>query len=417
MLTKEHNERLTRVGPGTPMGDLMRRYWHPIAALSQMKERDTLPIRLLGEDLVLYRDLSGTYGLLEARCPHRSMSLVYGIPEKCGLRCPYHGWAFDETGACIEQPYEETEDPDARFKDKVTTKAYQVQVMGGMVFGYMGPKPAPVLPPWDLFVMDDVMRDIGFSVVPCNWLQIMENSLDPVHLQWLHMYMRNYVLGKLGKHDKQRPMKKHEKIGFDTFEYGIIKRRVLEGNSEADDDWKVGHPVVFPHYLKTGNTFQIRVPMDDNKTAYWWYRCFTKESGVTIEPQALEDIPMYNAPVPLLDDSGLPQWDILDNNSGQDIVAWITQGNVTDRTRETLGRSDKGIIQYRKLLDQALTDIENGKDPMNVFRSPMNRIDLPTEQIFLGNTRNMVDSERTGNTAKYSPILQKIDEERKRRSA
>ena len=126
---------------------------------------------------------------------------------------------------------------------------------------------------------------------------------------------------------------------------------------------------------------------------------------------------MYNAPVPLLDDSGLPQWDILDNNSGQDIVAWITQGHVTDRTKETLGRSDRGIIQYRKLLDQAITDVENGKDPMNVFRSPMNRIDLPTEQVFLGNTRNMVDSERTGNTAKYSPILQKIDEQKKRRSA
>src|ERR1700760_3489998 len=102
MLTKEQNERLTRVGPGTPMGELMRRYWHPIAAVAQMKGRDTYPVRLLGEDLVLYKDLSGTYGLLEARCPHRSMSMVYGIPEKCGLRCPYHGWLFDEQGQCIE---------------------------------------------------------------------------------------------------------------------------------------------------------------------------------------------------------------------------------------------------------------------------------------------------------------------------
>ena len=410
MLTKEQNERLTRVGVGTAMGDLMRRYWHPIAALAQMKDRDTLPVRIFGEDLVLYRDLSGTYGLLEARCPHRSMSLVYGIPEECGLRCPYHGWRFDETGACIEQPYEETEDPEARFKDKVTTKAYEVAVLGGMIFGYLGPKPVPVLPKWDLFVMEDCVRDIGFAIVPCNWLQIMENSLDPVHVEWLHRYMRNYVLGKLGKHEKQRPVEKHAKVGFEEFEYGITKRRILEGNSEADDDWAIGHPVVFPNYLKTGNTFQIRVPMDDERTAYWWYRCFTKESGVPIEPQAPEDIPMYTTPVPQLDPAGRPQWDVLDNNSGQDLVAWITQGPITDRTKETLGRSDRGVILYRKQLEEGLQAVAEGKDPRNVFRDPaMGKLDLPVEKIFLNIRTNIVKGDRTGNTAKYSPILKKMD--------
>lgn len=415
MLTQEQNERLTRVGPSTPMGELLRRYWYPIATVAQMKDRDTLPVKLLGEELVLYRDLSGTYGLITARCPHRSMSLVYGIPTKCGLRCAYHGWVFDETGQCIEQPYEETEDPEGRFKDKVTTPAYRVEQMGGMFFGYMGPDPAPVLPPWDLFVMDDVMREVGHAVVPCNWVQIMENSLDPIHVEWLHQHMRNYVLDKLGASDKVREPQVHKKIGFDVFDYGIIKRRVLEGRSEQDEDWTVGHPVVFPNYLKSGSVaapaFQIRVPMDDENTAYWWYRCYTAASGVPIKPQAPEDIPYFPAPVPQLDETGSPQWDILDNNSGQDIVAWITQGFITDRTKETLGRSDKGVILYRKLLEDGMQAVEKGEDPMNVFRdASMNRIDLPVEKAKLaGRAGNVLTGQRTGNTTKYSPILKEVD--------
>jgi 5,5'-dehydrodivanillate O-demethylase len=326
------------------------------------------------------------------------------------LRCPYHGWTFDQSGTCIEQPYEEAEDPEARFKDKVKTTAYEVSVLGGMIFGYLGPKPAPVLPRWDLFVMDECVRDIGFATVPCNWLQIMENSLDPVHVEWLHRYMRNYVLRKLGKHDKQRPPERHVKIGFDEFEYGIIKRRIIAGNSEANDDWAIGHPVVFPNYLKTGNTFQIRVPIDDEKTGYWWYRCFGADSGVTMEPQALDDIPMYTVPVPQLDPSGLPQWDVLDNNSGQDIVAWITQGLIADRTKETLGRSDRGVILYRKQLEEALQAVAEGKDPKNVFRDPtLGRLELPVEKVFLNMRTNIVQGERVGNTAKYSPILKKVD--------
>jgi 5,5'-dehydrodivanillate O-demethylase len=414
MITREQNERLTQVGPGTPMGNLLRQYWYPIATVSQMKDRDTLPIKLLGEELVLYRDLSGTYGLLSAYCPHRHMSMVYGMPDKCGLRCSYHGWLFNEQGACIEQPYEEAEDPQARFKNKVATTAYKVEVMGGMIFGYMGPKPAPVLPPWDLFVMGDSMREVGYSVVPCNWLQIMENSLDPIHVEWLHQNLRNYVLDKLGHPEKKRKPQVHRKIGFDAFDYGIIKRRIVDDKTENDEDWKTGHPVVFPNMLKSGSqstpVFQIRVPMDDNQTAYWWYRCYTNESGVPIEAQKDEDIPFYVAPVPQLDASGLPDWDILDNNSGQDIAAWITQGYVTDRTTETLGRSDRGIILFRKMLEDGMNAVEQGKDPKNVFRDiKLNKIDLPVEPNKLGRVANVVGGMRSGNTTKYSPILKKLD--------
>lgn len=413
MLTAEQNDRLTRVGRGTPMGELLRRYWYPIATVSRMKGRDTLPIRLLGENLVLYRDLSGKYGLVGERCPHRGMSLTYGIPTDCGLRCPYHGWHFDATGACTEQPYEEKEDPSGRFKRNVKIPAYEVAELGGMLFGYLGPQPAPVLPPWDLFVMDG-MREIGFAVVPCNWLQIMENSLDPVHVEWLHQHLRNHVAKKLDKPEKIRRPQVHQKIGFDVFEYGIIKRRVVDDKTEQDEDWATGHPVVFPNFLKSGSaaapSFQIRVPIDDENTAYWWYRCFTAAAGVPIEPQAPEDIPTYETPVPVLDNTGLPQWKILDNNSGQDIVAWITQGVISDRSTETLGRSDKGVVLYRRLLEAALQDVENGRDPMNVFRDrSQNRIDLPIEKNKLGISGDIVGGGRGGNTSKYSPTLKKYD--------
>ncbi len=414
MLMQDENDRLTRVGPGTPMGALLRRYWYPIAAVSQMKDRDTLPVKLLGEDLVLYRDLAGKFGLIAARCPHRSMSMVYGIPTECGLRCPYHGWAFDHAGNCVEQPYEDTENPQGRYKDKIKTPAYRVAQLGGMFFGYLGPDPVPILPPWDLFVMDGVMREVGRSVVPCNWLQIMENSLDPVHVEWLHQHMRNYVLGKLGKPEKQRQPQSHKKIGFDVFDHGIVKRRVVDNKSEQDEDWATGHPVIFPNFLKSGSAaspvFQIRVPVDDHNTHYWWYRCYTAASGVPIEAQTDDDIPFYTAPVPQLDQSGLPQWDVLDNNSGQDIVAWITQGAIADRSLESLGRSDKGIVLYRRMLRDALQAVESGRDPMNVFRDPsLKRIDLAVEKNKLGVAGgNVVTGMRAGNTTKYSPILKRL---------
>jgi 5,5'-dehydrodivanillate O-demethylase len=413
MLSNQENERLARVGPGTPMGNLLRRYWYPVATVSQLKERDTFPVKLLGEDLVLYRDLSGNYGLMGSRCPHRGMSMVYGLPEKCGLRCPYHGWLYDNSGACIEQPYDDTENPANPLKVKVRIAAYPVQEMGGMLFGYLGPDPAPVLPPWDLFVVDDVMREVGHAVVPCNWLQIMENSLDPVHVEWLHQHMLNYVVGKLGQDERKRRPQSHKKIGFDVFEYGIVKRRVVDDKTEQDEDWSVGHPVIFPNFLKSGSAatpvFQIRVPIDDENTAYWWYRVYTRASKVPVTAQAPADMPFYTVPVPQLDPAGRPQWDILDNNSGQDIVAWITQGAIADRSQETLGRSDKGVVLYRRLLKEALDRLEEGGDPMNVFRDPaVKRIDLAVETNKLGVAGNVLGGGRGGNTTKYSPILKQV---------
>ena len=131
MLTAEQNQRLTRIGPGTPMGDLFRRYWHPIAASEQLRENPVRALRILGEDLVLYRDSKGRVGLVGERCAHRRVKLRFGIPEEEGIRCPYHGWMFDATGQCIEQPAEPAE---SSFKDKVKILAYPVQELAGLVF-------------------------------------------------------------------------------------------------------------------------------------------------------------------------------------------------------------------------------------------------------------------------------------------
>jgi len=360
MLTQEENERYTRVGPGTPCGELMRRYWFPIAAVSQMRDRYTRKVRLLGEDLVLYKDRGGTYGLVEPLCPHRRMNLIYGIPEERGLRCAYHGWLFAETGQCLEQPYEEAEDPESRFKDKICIKAYPVQEMAGLLFAYLGPAPAPLLPRWDVFTIDGVVRDVGYAVLPCSWLQCQENSLDPVHVEWLHAYWGNFVAEQIGKPQLWVPPKRHQKIGFDVFEYGIVKRRVVQGGTEEDTPWKDGHPIVFPNMLRQGGSgdgtpslfgnlgpaFQIRVPLDDTHTAHWWVACYPRTDG---DPeQRPEDIPYYRVPVPELDEDEQPRWELLDSNSAQDMAAWITQGAIADRSgsarcwRRTFAASRRG---------------------------------------------------------------------------
>ncbi|MGH7772030.1 MAG: Rieske 2Fe-2S domain-containing protein [Candidatus Binatia bacterium] len=406
MLSKEENERLTRVGPGTPMGALLRRYWHPVAASSELVDRPTKGVRILGESLVLYRDRKSRLGLIGDRCAHRRVSLLYGIPEEDGLRCAYHGWKYDREGRCIEQP---AEPAGSTFKDRVRISAYPVQELGGLIFAYMGPKPVPLLPRWDLFVRDDALRDIGLAVVPCNWVQIMENGLDPVHVEWLHQHFHNYVLERLGREKEQGKPLHHTKIGFDVFEYGIIKRRVLEGETEENEDWQVGHPIIFPSILLSGSTrrptFQIRVPIDDTHTMHWWYSCYVARPGA--ERSTQEKIPFYDVPVPAVDDHGEPQWPLLDNNSGQDMTMWYTQEPIVDRSLEKLGESDQGIILYRKLLKEEMEKVQRGEDPMNVFRDPEKnvRIELRLEEAKLAGGRFKPGFRRQGGATKYSPIL------------
>ena len=365
MLSTTENERLTRVGPDTPMGELMRRYWQPVAVTSELNARPTHSVRILGEDLVLYRDRSGEYGLIDRYCAHRRVDLSYGIPEEHGLRCMYHGWMFDAEGQCIEQPFEETVHPDGRFKEKVRLTSYPAQELGGLIWAYLGPAPAPLLPRWDLLVWDNVLRDIGVTVLPCNWLQCMENSLDPVHTEWLHVYQTSTVLEREGAiaDRSELPRRAHQKIGFDRYANGLVKKRVVEGTTESDPEWTVGHPIIFPNWLGGTTGFQMRVPIDDTHTWHILYNVYVPPEGVELEPQ--EEIPGYD--VPYADEEGRAAVNFV---IGQDTMAWWTQGSIARRELEKLGQSDIGIIMYRKLLEEQMRVVEDGVDPMNTFRDP-----------------------------------------------
>ena len=368
MLTSDENELLTHVGPGTSMGGLLRRYWMVVAGVSEMRDRWTKRVRVLGEDLVLYRDRSGNIGLIGEQCPHRRASMAYGIPTAAGIRCPYHGWEFDARGACLEQP---NEPEGSTFKDKVALPGYPVRELGGLYWAYLGPLPAPELLPLDGLVVPGAIRLVAQCVIEANWLQIMENSLDPVHAEWLHGHLQEFVDEHLGA--TYSVTRHHLAIGFDEFEYGVYKRRLLEGQPEDSDDWRVGHPVIFPNILAVGSadehcrmySFQIRVPIDDEHTRHYWFYAFTPPAGVSVPAHLLDDVPTY--PMPYKDDRGNYLLDFID---GQDIMAWETQGRLADRSREHLGATDRGVILWRRMLKRELEKLALGEDPMCVLRAP-----------------------------------------------
>src|SRR5438874_736394 len=309
MLTAEENEKLTKVGAGTAMGNLLRRYWHPIAAATQLDENPVKRVRLLGESLVLYRDRKGQMGLISDTCAHRRVNLAYGIPEFEGLRCCYHGWLYDETGQCLEMP---AEPEDTTFPSRVKIAAYPVQELCGLIFAYLGPAPAPLLPRWDMFVWDNVLRDIGFQEIPCNWLQMQENNVDPAHLQWLHGYFSNYVLERVGRPDLRRMAGRPQRAihRWDLYENGIIKRSRPADASEDDPHWRIGAGFMFPNIEMVLTNFQYRVPMDDTRTLHVHFSAYPQPPGEAVRQ---EKVPYYHVPVPM-DADGNPYWAELDSN-------------------------------------------------------------------------------------------------------
>ena len=184
MLTQEENDFLTRVGPGTPAGEMLRRYWHPVATHKDLtEERPTKFVRVLGEDLVLFKDKSGRVGLIADKCPHRSASMVYGRVEERGISCAYHGWLYDCDGNILETPPERN---DAVMKN-IKIKSYPVQTFVGLHWAYLGPAPAPVIPHYDIWMRKDGVHSVQVRpVLDANWLQPMENSADSPHLEILH---------------------------------------------------------------------------------------------------------------------------------------------------------------------------------------------------------------------------------------
>jgi 5,5'-dehydrodivanillate O-demethylase len=358
MLTPETNARLTQTGADTPTGQWLRRYWWPIGAVDDLEREPVQPVRLLGEDLTLFRDLAGNVGLIGERCAHRAISLAYGIPQENGLRCAYHGWTYNTAGKVVDMPFEPACLP-------LKVKSYPTEVLGGIIWTYMGPQPMPLLPRWEALVRTDIARTITFKPLPCNWVQCMDNSMDPVHFEHLHGYYGDYYNRKHHV-DAQLHGVRHLKIEFDVFDYGIYKRRLIEGDPEDSDDWTTGHPVLFPYILCVGPgtnfSYQIRVPTDDTHTMHILYSCRPLKEGEaaqTVIPSKRDQV-KYDA-LGLVD---------APNVLPQDEMAWVGQGPVSDRTMEHLVTSDKGVILYHNLILENIEKVQRGEDPLGVIRDP-----------------------------------------------
>ena len=358
MLTAAKNELLTRVGPGTAMGELLRRYWMPVGGASEFDTTSIKPIRLMGEDLVLYKDLGGKYGLVDRHCPHRRADLSYGWVESNGIRCSYHGWLIDEAGRCIEQPYEDTANAKPA-KDNCGIKAYPVREIAGLLFAYMGPQPVPELPVWEPFTWDNGFREIVLADVPCNWFQCQENSCDPVHFEWMHDNWSNRLRG-----DSGNTAAKHLKVKFEEFEHGFIYKRVREGQPEDSRYWTVGRLALWPNAFYLGSHFEWRVPIDDENTLSiaWFFMRVPKGR----EPYVQERIPTWTSPIK--DTDG--RW-ISSHVINQDIAAWVGQGRIADRTKENLRSSDVGISMMRQRFFAEMEAVAMSRDPMGVIRDPV----------------------------------------------
>jgi 5,5'-dehydrodivanillate O-demethylase oxygenase subunit len=351
MLSQEENELFTRIGPGTKMGEVLRRYWHPVG-FSETITNKPKRVKVLGEELVLYRGESGTPVLMQLRCAHRSLALDHGRVEGDNLRCPYHGWLYDKAGHCLEQP---AEPEGSAFKEKIRLRNYRSQEVSGLVFAYMGPDPVPVLPLYDALRWEDGVKDIQVQRIEVNWFNHVENIVDVSHLAWLHGYTFPSYGGKKVRYN------------WDRTSYGANNVMQVEGI----DDKHVscyGFPTVngftLPPIDKSGEHVRsiiIRVPENDVSTLLYFVR-FYKSDKRSLNTSIREC--KYGEYAPLASD----WWGI--NVNDQDRMAVEQQGVVADRPNEHLAVSDGGIIEMRKMMRESLAAIAAGQDPLYVIRDP-----------------------------------------------
>jgi 5,5'-dehydrodivanillate O-demethylase len=365
MLSQEENELLARVGPGTAAGQLLRRYWHVVAAASELSDdKPKKRLKVLGEDLVLFRNGRGVYGLVAEHCSHRGASLYYGFVEDDGIRCAYHGWKYDPCGKCLEQPFES---PEAGFKEKIRHPAYPVVQLAGLLFAYMGPADKkPTLPKWDVLVRQDGTKGVEIcQVLRCNWLQAMENSVDPVHTYYLH----SHTLKLKGDPDyvpfHYQPLSKIEfELVVQPTWAGIQKQRFFAGENPRVE---APHPLIFPNILfvpvRMGYAMHFRTPIDDLHTQIFHLRFRPTKDG-SIPAQAEDSAPEF---VGTRNEVGEFH---LEHFASQDHMAWETQGPIADRENEHLGESDRGIIMFRKLLREQIQAVQNGQDPIGINMDP-----------------------------------------------
>ena len=360
MLTAEENEYLTRVGPGTPAGELLRRYWHPVAIAADLtQESPTKFVRILGEDLVLFVTPEGDAGLLNDRCAHRGASLSYGRVEARGIACAYHGWLYDTKGNCLETP---AEPAGSSFCLTVKQKAYPVQKLAGLYWAYLGPAPAPMIPKYDVWARTDGWHWLrALPQLDCNWLQAMENSVDTAHLHVLHQEL--VTDGFKVESTTRGTIDNLVKYEMEEFEHGILKRRYFRDGKVEE------HPLLFPTILRQANRTQIRAPIDDTHT--WIVYVHFVPDTADARPNK-DEVPVhYRKPFknPLGARHPFTKFR-MDEVDAQDFMAWETQGPILDRTRERLAGSDRGVVMYREMLKREIEKVQRGLEPMNVFRDP-----------------------------------------------
>jgi len=356
MLSREENERLTRVGPGTPAGEMLRRYWWPIAFSQDAKPKGApVKIKLLGEEFVLFRDGTERLGVMALHCSHRGTSLEYGRVEEYGIRCCYHGWLYDIRGNCLEQP---AEPADSTFKDRVKHPAYHAQDAGGLIFAYVGPEPAALLPSYDLLVREDGCRILGGDVENCNWLQRAENSADGAHSIALHAPgYPNMAL-------------KRPKITWEPTRFGIKETTWIEDVPKP----RVSH-YVFPSHVRHSaarvgerprQVIRFRVPTDDFTTTTFWIDFYPHKEGQPTQPVPLF-VKGFRKNQPGVYERVSDGWWNLPNRE-QDRVAQETQGLIADRTKEHLATSDEGILMLRRMISDSIHAVQQGRDPIGVIR-------------------------------------------------
>jgi phthalate 4,5-dioxygenase len=392
MITKEMNDLLCQVGPGTPGGEYMRRYWHPILASSRIKPGDQpREIRVLGEDLVLFRDTDGKPGLVGVHCSHRLVSLAYGRVEDGGIRCPMHGWLYDVGGRCLEQPAE----PDETFKDRVRHPAYPCQELGGMIFTYMGPPDKmPLLPNYEALVRTDGTRRVEWYDIKAGYLQHLEGALDTIHAGYLHQAHWSVMKPEMAKLPKP-------KVDVAETDYGVWSR-IYKAHQGAVMGTLFSHFIMPSGFLlQSGLDYDnVRTqgqqnrdprPRNDITKSHTWYTPIDDANcmrfRVNFAPLNEDGTPVLQRPDgelvhPREDEDFGRDYHNVDSISGQDPLvpatfrASDTMANQTqgypymDREKERLGAHDGPLTMMRLIILKAIADVQKGLDPKHIFRDP-----------------------------------------------
>ncbi|MCG6875785.1 MAG: aromatic ring-hydroxylating dioxygenase subunit alpha [Betaproteobacteria bacterium] len=399
----EQNQLITRIGPGRPAGGVLRSFWQPVALTEELAgSRPCKAVRLLGQDLVLFRDDAGRYGLLDRDCPHRGADLSFGRLESGGLRCAFHGWLFDVAGQCLETP---AEPEGSTMCQRIRQRAYPVVEKNGILFAYLGEGAPPAFPRFDCFVAPEPYTFAFKGLFDCNWLQALEVGIDPAHTSFLHRFFDDEdPAAGYGKPFRDRSadtdmtitqvMREYSRpdIRVSRTEYGmriVTLRRVSDAQTHVRvTNLMFPNAFVIPMSLEM-TISQWHVPIDD--TRCYWYAIFTSfGEPVDKETMRRQRLELYELPDYRPRRSRTNNWGFdpaeqqreTFTGMGHDINVhdqWAieSQGPIQDRTREHLGTSDRAIIEYRRLLTEAIARHQEGAT------LPM-RLDDQTAQTLTG---------------------------------